>query len=307
MVFREYGSFGKCWVVDLGEAEALVTLEFGPRVIRLGFKGGSNLFKEFAGGDSVGDLGFRLYGGHRLWSGPEVPTTCYLPDNEPVAAIEVPDGVRFTSPANAAGIEKSLDLRSIGDRSVTLAHRLTNRSDAPLELFPWALSAMAPGGVCYVPLPEFRAHTEDLLPATPLVAWRYTDFSDPRWRFTPGALSLSQTESHSPQKAGLWVEQGLAAYVLESWVFLKRFEPHRPEDCPDFGCNFEMFTNGEMLEIESVGPIRSLQPGESLDHFETWYVRQTSEFHALRSGSREWLNEAAATCPFRAVEPQPRG
>lgn len=301
MVFRDYGSFGKCCVVDLGEAEVLVTLDFGPRVIRLGPKGGLNLFKEFSSGDAVGDFGFRLYGGHRLWSGPENPAICYLPDNEPVAAEEGATGVRLTAPPNEAEIEKSLGLIPIGGRSLKLAHVLTNRSAKTIELFPWALTAMAPGGACYVPLPEFRAHTDDLLPATPVVAWRYTDFSDPRWRFGPGFLSLSQTSASQPQKAGLWVEQGLAAYVLGDLVFVKRFEPHRPEECPDFGCNFEMFTNEEMLEIESVGPVRSLQPGESLQHVETWYLRKTSDFGQSNLGSRNWLMQAAANCPLMPV------
>ncbi|MEI6376491.1 MAG: hypothetical protein WCO97_04790, partial [bacterium] len=37
-------------------------------------------------------------------------------------------------------------------------------------------------------------------------------------------------------------------------------------------CNFETFTNSDMLEIESLGPLATLQPGESTSHPETWHL-----------------------------------
>ena len=39
---------------------------------------------------------------------------------------------------------------------------------------------------------------------------------------------------------------------------------------PDGGCNFETFTNQDMLEMESLGPIVTLEPGKSVEHTEVW-------------------------------------
>src|ERR1700692_1518851 len=38
-----------CWRVSNGEVELVVTGDVGPRVMRYGFAGGQNFFKEFAG------------------------------------------------------------------------------------------------------------------------------------------------------------------------------------------------------------------------------------------------------------------
>src|SRR4029077_18781182 len=57
-----------------GEVELVVTGDIGPRIIRYGFLGGQNLFKEYA--EQMGKSGekdWQIRGGHRLWVGPEVP------------------------------------------------------------------------------------------------------------------------------------------------------------------------------------------------------------------------------------------
>ena len=36
------------------------------------------------------------------------------------------------------------------------------------------------------------------------------------------------------------------------------------------GCSFETFTNNEFLEIETLGPMTKLLPGETVEHTEHW-------------------------------------
>jgi hypothetical protein len=47
-------------------------------------------------------------------------------------------------------------------------------------------------------------------------------------------------------------------------------------DYPDMGCSFELFSNHEMLELETLSPIVSLDPGECVRHEEEWTVEQVS-------------------------------
>ena len=44
-------------------------------------------------------------------------------------------------------------------------------------------------------------------------------------------------------------------------------------DFPDLGCRFETFTNGAMIELETLGPPASRAPGQSATHVEFWTVR----------------------------------
>ena len=41
---------------------------------------------------------------------------------------------------------------------------------------------------------------------------------------------------------------------------------------PDFGCNFEVFTNPDFLELETLGPLVELRPGEVVEHVERWWL-----------------------------------
>src|SRR4051794_26489045 len=81
-----------------GEAEVIVTLDVGPRVISYKLKDGKNVFKEY---DEMlgksGEAEWQIRGGHRLWIGPEDLTRTYAPDNGPVVSREVSPGrYRFT-------------------------------------------------------------------------------------------------------------------------------------------------------------------------------------------------------------------
>src|SRR5664279_4657852 len=81
----EYKGWPNCYRVSNGEIELIVTGDVGPRVIRFGFVGGQNLFKEFP--EQLGrsrEEKFQLRGGDRVWKAPEDPVATWAPDNVPV-------------------------------------------------------------------------------------------------------------------------------------------------------------------------------------------------------------------------------
>ena len=87
----EYKGWPNCYRVSNGEIELIVTGDVGPRVIRFGFVGGQNLFKEFP--EQLGRSGeekFQLRGGDRVWKAPEDPVATWAPDNVPVAIQVTP-------------------------------------------------------------------------------------------------------------------------------------------------------------------------------------------------------------------------
>ncbi len=257
--------------------ELVVTADVGPRVIRLGTPGGANLFKAFSEqlGRTGGDA-WRIYGGHRLWHAPEQKPRTYAPDNAAVAHEWDGRTLKLVQDTEAAtGIQKEIELTlDPGQPHVRVVHRLINRGPWDVTLAPWALSVMAPGGRLVVPQEPYRAHTEHLLPARPLVLWHYTDMSDPRWSWGRRFIRLRQDpERDTPQKLGLLNRQGWAAYLLDGQAFVKRFPAVDGAAYPDHGCNFETFTNAEMLEVESIGPLGPLPAGGgSVTHVEDWWL-----------------------------------
>ena len=74
----EYKGWRNCYRVSNGEVELIVTGDVGPRVIRFGFVGGQNVFKEFP--DQLGgsrEEKFQLRGGDRVWKAPEDPVATW--------------------------------------------------------------------------------------------------------------------------------------------------------------------------------------------------------------------------------------
>lgn len=272
-----YGGWSDCIRLSNGSLELVITTAVGPRIVRCGFEGGQNLFAEFeADLGRTGDPQWRPYGGHRLWHAPESVPRTYFPDNDPVEHFWNGETLLLRQrPETTTGIAKEIAIRMEPEKDrVMLTHRLTNTGLWDVELAPWCLSVMAPGGRAVVPQEPFVPFPDDLLPARPLVLWSYTDMSDPRFVWGRRSIQLRQDASlPPPQKIGLRNSAGWGAYLLNGEVFAKS-APFCPDATyPDYGCNWELYTNPAMLELETLGPLVKLAAGGgSVEHNETWAV-----------------------------------
>ena len=103
--------------------------------------------------------------------------------------------------------------------------------------------------------------------------------SDKRWQFTRKYVILRQyPESPSPQKIGSFNRETFGAYSLGNELFIKRNRADPSKSYPDMGASFEMFTNPEVLELETLGPLTRLAPGETLEHIERWSLHKNVKF-----------------------------
>src|SRR5271165_736212 len=157
----EYRGWANCYRVSNGEIEVIVTGDVGPRIIRFGFVGGQNLFKEFP--DQLGRSGeekFQLRGGDRVWKAPEDPVATWAPDNAPVEVRPTPTGLVAREPVEPlTNLQKEIEISMApSGTGVTVSHRITNRSLFPLEYSVWALTMMAPGGVAISGFPPRGRH-----------------------------------------------------------------------------------------------------------------------------------------------------
>ncbi|MGD8453239.1 MAG: hypothetical protein PVJ57_15585 [Phycisphaerae bacterium] len=265
-----------CCRLSNGLVEAVVTGDVGPRIIRFGRVGGDNEFKVFDNqAGHTGDGIWRAYGGHRLWHAPEHPVRTYVADNAPVEISACPGGLRAVQPVESlTGIRKEVEVRLAPDQpAATVTHRLTNAGQDTPELAPWALSVMAPGGVAILPLPPAGCHPAELLPTNALVIWAYTEPADARWSWgRRHALLWQEASASRPQKIGLAGPPGWAAYVNRGRAFVKRVTVEEGKTYPDRGSVIEAFTNADMLELESLGPLVRLEPGASIEHVEHWWL-----------------------------------
>jgi hypothetical protein len=107
------------------------------------------------------------------------------------------------------------------------------------------------------------------------VIWAFTDLSDARWQFTRKYILLRQDpKAKSPQKIGLFNADTFGAYYLGKQLFLKRYRADPNQTYPDMGASFETFTNADVLELETIGPLSRLAPGSTLEHLEQWSLHK---------------------------------
>ena len=277
-----YSGWQNCIRLANREIELIATTDVGPRIIRFGFIGDVNEFVEFP--DQMGKAGgneFLSYGGHRLWVAPESKAATYYPDNGTVEWTMDNGELFLKAPVESTTrIRKELRIHlNAKENRVQIVHELTNHNPFAVTLSAWALSVMAPGGRAIIPQEPYGPHPEMLLPVRPLVLWAYTKMNDRRWTWGEKYIQLRQDPKAAiPQKAGMLDGPGWAAYANGDHLFIKRFYSNPDAMFPDFGCNVEIFTNAQMLEVESLSPLTTLDPGGTLTHEEEWSLHKGISF-----------------------------
>jgi hypothetical protein len=259
-----------------------LTLDFltraGPRLVGLRLAGqDENLLAELpeVGWKSPhGD--YHVYGGHRLWIGPESAASTYVPDDLPVTVREAEGLLELIGEREApTGIRKSMRFELAADRpALTVTHRIINEGPLDLDLAPWAITQLRLGGTVFLPqgerpLPEEQADAE-YRPKDHLVLWNYARWDDPRLELRDRVLLFHGRSQLPPCKIGTFDSAGWAAYGWKGTLFCKRFFPAPSLPHIDRFCNLEVYCNDVVLELETLGPLVHLEPGGLVDHMERW-------------------------------------
>jgi len=267
--------------------ELIITLEVGPRIIRYAFHDDKNVFVELpeqmGGAD---EKEWMIRGGHRFWTAPEGDHS-YEWDNAPVTWKKLGEAaVEIIQPAGTLGFQKTLRVELLENELVRITHLLTNTGSEEIDVSPWALSVMAPGGVALIPQPPLDLHPsefpdgratkpEEFLPNREMILWPFTDLTDGRYAFSEHFLRVTYLPERPATKLGLKLPTGWVAYQNGDVVFAKHFSYDPALPYPDRGSNFEIFTNVRIVELESLAPSLPLKPGGVAEHVEHWALNKT--------------------------------
>ena len=277
----EFSNFGKCIEISNGKCDVVITKEIGPRIIRVGLVGKENVMfndveRTNITWDKTMDEHFYQgakwinYGGHRLWVSPEKMPDTYFPDDKPVKVEFIENGALFVQPEqtmNGVACSYSVTMDEAGE--ITVTHFVKNISAEQKRLSPWAITVLNKGGL------EIMINNTletGLLPNRRIVAWPYTSLADERLYLGKDYITLKQKEIDQAFKLGLDLHKGTALYAYKDTVFVKKYEHKMDAEYDDFGVSFETYTNANILEMETIGTVHYLEPGEVATHTEKWYV-----------------------------------
>lgn len=278
---KNYENYGKCVCVDNGAMELYVTVDVGPRIIKLGLKGKENMmFNDLARActhdepnlkDMFGaDACWNIYGGHRFWVSPEKHPETYYPDNEPVAYNVNGNVFTFYAPKQKfTGWQETMIITvDETEAKATVKHVLTNMSDRTQTGAIWGLNVTAAGGKAFA-----KQATEDtgLLANRTLMLWPYNVMTDKRFYMDDTYVGLAQDSAAAiPFKIGVNNTRGVAVCINHGTAFRIETAYIPGAAYPDNGCSCEMYSCDNFLEVETLSPLYTLKPGESCEHTEKW-------------------------------------
>ena len=250
--------------------EALATA--GPRIVRLGRAGSAeNVLAETPDEGWETPFGrYQLFGGHRLWFAPEDPERGAVPDVDGLVIEDGPETLRLTGRVEApTGLVRTIAIEVVaGGATLSICHELCNAGESPVELAPWSITQLPLGGRVILPQPAVRVG-HDVRPNRNLVLWPYTSWTDERLGLLDGAVVVDAFAG-ADLKVGYFNDAGWVAYTRGDTALVRRFEPAIGKPHPDLGCNVETYSGGRYLELEILGPLVTLRPGEATVLVERW-------------------------------------
>lgn len=283
---KDYLNYGRVLSITNGIIEAFITIDVGPRIIRFGYVGGQNIMcdnrdvmapkddKEFHDFFGQGKK-WEILGGHRIWTSPESYPHSYYPDLDPVKYEITSDGAIFTPNAEIEnGLQKQLEVKmNPDDTNMCVTMRVTNIAENPQEFSIWGLTVSALHGTLIVPM---NTNDTGLLANRNISVWPYTNLADSRVHFGKKYVTLRQDINIEQSfKLGFDLNDAKVYYCLGEDIFEKSFVTHHGcEKYPDNNCSFETYTNAGFIEVESLSPLKSVNPNETVSLTECWSMHK---------------------------------
>lgn len=226
---------------------------------------------------------YYLRGGHRLWTAPENPF--YTCPEDRLDVFESNDEVVLKSSIDVSGLQKEIAIRLDANR-VYLSHKITWHGEEQVEFAPWSITQLRLGSMAILPLSK----KDGLQPDRNLVFWPYTRMHDSRLGLHDDVILLYGRAEDDACKIGNENKHGWIACALGDALFVKRFAPNEIGRYPDMGCNVEAYVKNICVELETLGNLKILDPGDAILHEEMWEVI-AGDYPATLESAREIIEQ----------------
>ena len=262
----------------------IVIHEVGPRIAWFGpLRGDNLLFWDAA--DERRRGGFHLRGGHRVWATRPVAdetAEAHLLDDGPCRIRRLRDGVAIAAPPDVDHLVKVMVVRA-RPGGFMIDHLVTNAGDLMWTGGVWALTCTQPRrGVTYgVPLGDDGAWDVFALVIPRRWGGHTSPVADPQITLTDDCLVL-RPRGHETKRM-IQAPRGLIGMTDAGagLSFVKHAAYDRSAVYP-YGTNLALYAGPDsyMVAMETLGPIREVLPGETIDHGEAWTLARPIDWRA---------------------------
>lgn len=265
--------FGETLFAENGDIVIGIPLEHGLRISYLSYQGSENLFFEQPKDMTAltTPMGWRVYGGHRLWVAPE-SKALYYPDNEPIS-YELSKNRITVRQKNDPWIhlEKTMDISFLSTDSLEIVHKVKNTAPEARRFSIWPVTSVAPGGIERIPLHYAESGSA---PLHKISTWYYTSLGDERASYERTSITLRHKPNDALYKIGVGHPAGPITYQNKGVIFEKSFEICPEQEYPDGNVSYETYMCNHMVELESLSPLVTVEEGQIAEHKEIWKLKQ---------------------------------
>ena len=198
--------------------------------------------------------------GHRLTVAPETSHS-YEPDNAPCDVLKKDGRLSISDKPGQRQLRRTLEIAECEHcGGFELRQILENTGDMLCQGTPWTITCVKPAGpivipwgygndrwsnnkVCYLRCgPHFNASP-----------------SNSQWRPDDDVFTIEPNGQIG--KVGLFAEAGSMALLRPDCTFIMHSPPTAAESrYPDGGCNIEVYTSPDFVELEFLGPLETIHP-----------------------------------------------
>ena len=277
--------------------EMHISLDFGPRICALSIAGQESLLlwpedtKQYARQVESRDESWYLRGGHRVWLArgmADESEETYFPDNQP-ATYEIENNSVMVwgaiDPVNR--VQRGIRVSVIDKQRFTIDNIAKNHSDMLFSAGIWALSCTlpGPGSKYYVPLGDGSSF--DTATITLFKEWAghgQKIFADDQFTVNDDCMVLHPGGKENKRMV-LSAASCLALNDTQrdcAFIMATDFEPQATYPA---NANVAMYIGEDnfMVEMETMGALACLKPGQELCHQQRWYFQDS----ALSDPNRE--------------------
>ncbi len=267
-----YKHYGKCLKITNSVVEIMVTIEYGPRIVKYGYVSGRNQFAEDVNNKistSHGD--YYIIGGHRFWHLPENKDRTYIPDNKKVEYESIFNGVRLIQEIEKwTQVQKIIEITfELSSSKVNILHKIVSLNAFDINISVSGITAMSKGGIEIIPLEERKIGT---MPNKSFVFWPYSNIKDSRVYFGDRYIAMKVCENVFENfKIGFNTNLSYAMYYNENELFVKQFKRDKNNsNYPHMGCSYESFIGINYIEMQTNSPIYTISTNQCVEHLEIW-------------------------------------
>jgi hypothetical protein len=263
----DYLNHSKAYELKINNDKMIIVADYGPRIIFFGNdKTGNVLF--FDEKKKLGVNDWHLYGGHRLWIGPETDHT-YNSDNEPCDVIIENSTIKVSTFDPQTKLEKSMFIFE-AEKRFNIKHSIVNKGNLLYQGAIWALTVVNPKGTVFMPV-----NSKGGWQLNKIVYWKKwgsqtTNISSKQYEQTNDLFLIKPTGETG--KVGAAGHEGFIGITDKNFTFLIKFDRLPIDSYPDDNCAIECYTCKDFIELETLSPNMIFMPDVPVVHTEQWII-----------------------------------